>query len=242
MNMILLEPGQCREGEPVALDPRQSAHVLGVLHPRPGDSLRVGVVGGRRGSARVLGAADGLVTLAPPELDATPPRPWFDLILAMPRPKVLHRLWAPMASLGVRRIYLTNAAKVEKFYFDSHWLSEATYGPLLREGLEQSCTTALPEVEIVRLFRPFIEDVVPVAHGDAPKFVAHPGASAPAPRFSRDPAPGAALPLIAVGPEGGWTDFELALLETSGFCRLSLGPRPLRTGVALCAIAGAIGE
>lgn len=244
MNLILLEPDEVAGGGPVTLRPRQAAHVLDVLHPKCGDTLRVGVLGGSVGRAGVVEAADGRVVLAPPALDAAPPCPWFDLILAMPRPKVLRRLWAPMASLGVRRIYLANAAKVEKCYFDNHWLSPETYGPLLREGLEQSCATALPEVIVVRRFRPFVEDDVPRDHAGAPKFVAHPGPGvgaegAPA-RFPCNPPPEAPLPLLAIGPEGGWTDFELGLLEAAGFRRLSLGPRPLRTGVALCAAAGAL--
>lgn len=244
MNLILLEPGEVAGGGPVVLGPRQASHVLDILRPKTGDTLRVGVLGGAVGRAEVLEAADGRVVLAPPALDTAPPRPWFDLLLAMPRPKVLRRLWAPMASLGVRRIYLANAAKVERCYFDNHWLSEETYGPLLREGLEQSCTTAPPEVVVVRRFRPFVEDVVPRDHADAPKFVAHPGhgvgAEGEPAHFPCDPPPGAPLPLLAIGPEGGWTDFELELLETAGFRRLSLGPRPLRTGVALCAAAGAL--
>lgn len=246
MNMILLEPGEVAGGGPVALGARQSAHVLGVLKARRGDTLRVGVLGGNVGLAEVLEAGEGRVVLGPPALDAPPPRPWFDLMLAVPRPKVLHRMWAPMASLGVRRIYLVNAAKVERCYFDSHWILEDSYGPLLREGLEQSGATALPEVAVVRQFRPFVEDAVPRDHADAPKFVAHPrgaaaatGAAAPA-RFKCDPPEGAALPLLAIGPEGGWTDFELELMEAAGFLRLSLGLRPLRTGVALCVAAGAL--
>ena len=61
-----------------------------------------------------------------------------------------------------------------------------------------------------------------------------------APRFPANPAPNAALPLLAIGPEGGWTDFELGLLEKVGFRRLTLGVRPLRTDVAICALAGAL--
>lgn len=243
MNLILLDPDELRGGGSVALRPRQAAHVLNVLHARSGDSLRVGVVGGNIGTATVLAAdADG-VLISPPALDSVPPRPWFDLLLAAPRPKVLRRMWADMASLGVRNIILTNAAKVEKCYFGSHWLSPETYDPLLREGLEQSGATAMPRVEIVRRFRPFVEDEVPRRFADAPKLVAHPRCSRSAPpRFPDNPSEGAPLPLLAIGPEGGWTDFELGLLEKAGFAPFSVGSRVLRTDVALPAIAGAIAE
>ena len=52
-----------------------------------------------------------------------PPRPAVDLLLAVPRPKVMRRLWAQIAALGVGQIILTNAGKVERNYFDTHILS-----------------------------------------------------------------------------------------------------------------------
>lgn len=242
MNLILLEPGELDGAGQITLRKRQADHVLEVLHSRPGDTLRVGAIDGKTGHATVVEAAPGRVAISRPMLDAIPPRPWFDLLLAMPRPKVLHRMWAPMASLGARDIYLANAAKVEKFYFDSHWLSPETYKPLLLEGLEQACATAMPRVEIVRRFRPFVEDEVPRRFANAPKLVAHPRSVAAPPRFPADPPEGAPLPLLAIGPEGGWTDFELELLEKAGFAPFSIGPRVLRTDVALPAIAGAIAK
>ena len=42
--------------------------------------------------------------------------------------------------------------------------------------------------------------------------------------------------VVALGPEGGWTDDEVALLEAHGFARLSLGPRILRTDTAAIAV------
>ena len=42
--------------------------------------------------------------------------------------------------------------------------------------------------------------------------------------------------LIAIGPEGGWNDFELRLLEAHGFTRVGLGPRTLRVDTACTAL------
>lgn len=240
MNLILLEPEEAETPQPVVLRDRRAAHVVDVLGAVPGDTLRVGVVGGKAGHAEVIAAERGRVVISPPVLDRDPPAPWFDILLAMPRPKVLHRMWAPLASLGARRITVVNAAKVEKFYFDSHWLSPDTYAPLLREGMEQSGTTFMPQVEIRRRFRPFIEDEVPVLFADSPKLAAHPYAGVPPPKFTQDPEPGAPLPLVAIGPEGGWTDFELALLADAGFKPFSIGRRPLRTDVAAIAIISSL--
>lgn len=240
MNLILLEPDEA-SGAEITLAGRRAAHALEVLRVAPGDTVRVGIVGGGIGRARVVAAAPGRVVLETPPFDQPSPRPWFDIVLAMPRPKVMHRMWAPLASLGARRIFVVNAAKVERFYFDSHWLEPGTWLPLLREGMEQSCTTSLPQVEVRRRFRPFVEDEVPGLFAGAPKLLAHPYAGAELPgRFPSEPAADAALPVIAIGPEGGWTPFELDLLVAAGFRPFSIGSRPLRTDIATFAILGAV--
>ena len=56
----------------------------------------------------------------------------------------MRRLWAQIAALGVGRIILTNAEKVERNYFDTHILAPETYRPLLIEGLQQARDTRLP--------------------------------------------------------------------------------------------------
>jgi RsmE family RNA methyltransferase len=42
--------------------------------------------------------------------------------------------------------------------------------------------------------------------------------------------------LLAVGPEGGWSGFEMALLERHGFQSMSMGPRTLRSDTACIAL------
>ena len=41
---------------------------------------------------------------------------------------------------------------------------------------------------------------------------------------------------MAIGPEGGWNAFELALFEAHGFQAVGLGPRTLRVDTACTAI------
>ena len=60
------------------------------------------------------------------------------------------------------------------------------------------------------------------------------------------PAPGTRhlLPrlLLAIGPEGGWTDDEVELLEAHGFSRYSLGSRILRTDTAMIALLAKLND
>jgi RsmE family RNA methyltransferase len=96
----------------------------------------------------------------------------------------------------------------------------------------QSGTSALPRLETRRNFRAFVRDEMDEAFPTANRVVAHPyGASA----RGASAADGGRL-LLAVGPEGGWTDEEVELLESRGFARYSLGRRILRTDTALVAL------
>ena len=163
-----------------------------------------------------------------------PPRPAVDLLLALPRPKVMKRLWAQLAALGVGRVWLTNAERVERNYFDSHVLEEAGYAPLLREGLQQARATHLPEVAVHRRLKPLVEDEWSVAEPGRVRLLADPAART---RLHEACArSNARRVLLAVGPEGGWTPYERRLFARAGFVPVGLGPRRLRTDTACVAL------
>jgi 16S rRNA (uracil1498-N3)-methyltransferase len=239
MNLILCEPDEVDAGGLATLTGVRAAHVAGVLRAAPGDTVRVGVVDGPHGHGEVLAVDGGRVRLRVVLDREPPPRPAIDLLLALPRPKVLRRLWAQLAALGVGHIRLTNAERVERDYFDAHVVGEATYRPLLIEGLQQAADTRLPRVSVHRRFRPLVEDELgPAADGER-RLVAHPGAPSPA---GLADLPDAARVLLAIGPEGGWNPFELELLARHGFETVGLGPRILRTDTACVALLAVVGE
>ncbi|MEI7900395.1 MAG: RsmE family RNA methyltransferase [bacterium] len=231
MNRILLEPEELQTDGTVTLDDDRAAHIRQVLHAQAGQTVRTGWINGRMGTSRLLEVSEHHMRLLPDHTQETP-LPWFDLLLAMPRPKVLKRLWPQLAALGVGRVVLLNANKVEKFYFSSQWVDLAYYRPLLVEGLTQAGLTRLPEVLVRARFKPFVEDELDALFPQTHRLLAHPG-----PRGLRPQAAGGeARPLLAVGPEGGWTDYELKMLAARGFQLFSLGERTLRTDTACIAL------
>jgi RsmE family RNA methyltransferase len=243
MNLILLEADEVSDAGDVRLSGARAAHLLNVLHVQPGHQLRVGVVDGARGTAIVQSAGDGSVTLRCALEADVPRRPAIDLLLAVPRPKVMRRLWAQIAALGVGRIILTNAEKVERNYFDTDILAPETYRPLLIEGLQQARDTRLPVVSIHRQFKILIEDELDRLVGRGRRVVADPSATRPIADVIREGADQRLL--LAVGPEGGWNAFELRLLQAHGFQAAGMGLRTLRTDtacVALLAIAREISD
>jgi RsmE family RNA methyltransferase len=238
LNLILLEPGEVGAGGGVRLSGGRATHLLKVLKVTAGQTVRVGVIDGPRGAATVQSATEETVELSC-ALDGTaPPRPRVDLLLAVPRPKVMRRLWAQLAALGVGRIILTNAERVERPYFDTHMLTPECYRPLLIEGLQQARDTLLPSVSIHRQFKVLIEDNLDGLTGPGLRLVADPGATVRASEAVRSGLggdPDRRL-LLAIGPEGGWNPFELSLLDAHGFHRIGMGPRTLRTDTACLAL------
>jgi RsmE family RNA methyltransferase len=236
MNLLLLHPHEVTPDGLAVLTDRRLVHAREILRVREGDTLRVGVKHGRLGTARIRASTGDALTLECTFTDAPPPRPGIDLLLAVPRPKALRRVIPAVASLGVDRVVLLNAAKVEKSYFDARVLSAEALDALIELGLEQAKDTVPPRIEVRPRFRPFVEDELdafcPV---DALRVVPDPSATEPA----------RAMPLdrrlvIAVGPDGGWTPFEIDLLARRGFMPIQLGPRVLRGEVAVPAVISAL--
>lgn len=240
MNRLLLDPAEVGPDGTAELHDARAAHMLRILRVTPGERIRAGILEGPLGEAEILSMApaDHRVRLRFEAAGAPPPRPPVSLMLALPRPKVLKRLWAPLAAAGVDRVFIVNSEKVERMYFDSDALDPVLIRARLIEGLAQAGDTRLPEVAVRRRLKPFIEDelgAAPVA--GAVRLAAHPDPSAP--RVSAVVRPGARI-LAAVGPEGGWTPYELDLLARHGFARVSMGGRILRSdhaAVALLALA-----
>jgi RsmE family RNA methyltransferase len=236
MNLLIIEAGEMAPDGTVALTDGRSLHLRRVLHVTPDQEIRVGLLDGPLGTARVLAVVDDVVRLACDFESATPPPPRVDVLLALPRPKVMQRLWAQLAALGVGQIILTNAERVERDYFGTHVLDEATYRPLLIEGLQQARDTRLPVVSIHRRFKVLIEDHLDGLFSGA-RLVADPSAE---PRLDAADIRTAERVLVAIGPEGGWNAFELGLLTAHGFQPVRMSARTLRTDTACIALLAVI--
>ena len=245
MNRILFERDEIVGG--VAMfGGERAAHVLSVLHGEVGQTLKTGEVDGPIGTSVITDIrlpSSGVADPESPDLQVTVActhaarsiAPWADLILAPPRPRVMKRLLPQLAALGVGRIVLVGAKKVEKDFWGATLLKPENYRPLLVDGLMQAGTSVLPTLETRRAFRRFVADELDAQFPTACRIVAHPYAAAGGTPSVPAATPGA-RPLLAIGPEGGWTDDEVALLEEHGFVRYSLGARILRTDTATVAV------
>jgi 16S rRNA (uracil1498-N3)-methyltransferase len=229
MNLVLLHAGDFIDESRVRLAGRRLEHVTSVHRAKVGDSLTVGVENGELGRGVITRLEDALeldVTLDQPPPEKLP----LTLVLALPRPKVLNRVIAGATSMGVQRIVLLNAWRVEKSYWKSPRLSDDNLRQQRILGLEQARDTVLPQLELRRLFRPFVEEELPALAAGTRKLVAHPKTVNECPRDVHEPV------TLVIGPEGGFIDQEIASLERIGFEPVSIGPRILRVETAVAAV------
>lgn len=232
MNLILLFDDDFVNESHVRLSGRRLEHVLHVHRAVAGRELVVGRAGGRIGRG-IVTRIDGGALEMEVALEAEPPAPLpLTLVLAVPRPKVLNRVIAGAASLGIKRIFLVNAWKVEKSYWSSPRMSAENLRQQCILGLEQARDTVLPHVEPRRFFRRFVEDELPELVQGTRALVAHPAGDGACPRELRDPV------TLVVGPEGGFIEEELASLVRAGFATVALGERVLRVETAVPALVG----
>lgn len=224
MNLILLDGDQP--------SPRQCRHLVGVLGVEVGRRVRVGRRRGPRGWARVTAVDGERVTLELEALDEPPARPPTSLIAAVPRPKVVPRLIAAAASLGVDRVELTRAWRVDKSYFGSPALAPGALDAAAVLGCEQGGHTWVPDVVVHRLFR----DLIAAAPAADLALVAHPGA--PTSIEQAATALGTRTALLAIGPEGGWIEREVDGLRDAGFVPVRSGAAVLRSEVAAAVLLG----
>lgn len=239
MNLILLHPDDMRGEDRAELSDHRAEHIRNVLKAEPGKVLRVGLLNGALGEGTVVEIDQQRIALQCSFSAELPPKPKVDLLLAMPRPKVMKRLWAQLAALGVGRIILINAAKVERYYFDSHVIDPAFYNKLLIEGLQQARCTHLPEVLIRPRFKPFIEDEFAAMSAGALGLLAEPSADKTLSELSSLVAEAPRV-LLAIGPEGGWDAYEIDKLDAAGFHGFRFGERILRTDTACVGLLAAL--
>ncbi|WP_017903202.1 16S rRNA (uracil(1498)-N(3))-methyltransferase [Pseudomonas asplenii] len=230
MNLLLLEEADFIAADRVVLRDRRLTHMQEVHRVAVGDSLRVGRLGGLMGNARVLHLEAGEAQLQV-SLDQPPPAKLpLTLVLALPRPKMLRRVFQTVATMGVPRLVLVNSYRVEKSFWQTPFLEPEAVREQLVLGLEQARDTVLPEVIIEKRFKPFVEDRLPAISAGTLGLVGHPGAYPPCPRAVEEPV------TLAIGPEGGWIPYEIDLLGKAGLQPVQLGERILRVETAVTAL------
>jgi len=214
VNLLLLSPGELADDGTVRLLDRRAAHLRDVVKAAPGARVAAGVLGGRMGTAELLEVGEAVAARVTLDRDP-PPRAPFDLVVALPRPKILRKVLQAAASMGVARLVLAGSWRVEKSYWSSPLLAPEAIADELRLGLEHELDALFP---------------------GAQRLLADERATTPLAAIART----APRSVLAVGPEGGFTPYEAGRLAELGFAPFTLGERALRVDVAVPFAAGQV--
>ncbi len=214
---------------PVVVQGPEAHHLATVSRLRPGDHAFLFNGDGHEYPAEVEVVERKAVTLRVLAVE-TPARELpFVLVVAAPLPKGdrAQFLLEKLTELGVstfvplrtrRSVVHPRETKLEKL--ERHVI----------EASKQCGRNVLLRIEPLNEWETFCRrDDLP---GD--RVVAHPGGSAPSPSARHDVA-------VAVGPEGGFQDEEVAAALTAGWQLVDLGPRILRVETAALLLAARLG-
>jgi len=233
MNLILFEEKELETLLPYN-DPR-AVHIRDILHLGEGDSFSAGIIGGQIGKGKLI-RQDGegwRWTFSP--TGPPPPLHPITLILGCPRPPVARRLLKDMSTLGIREFRVCTTDLNEKSYLGSKLWREGLWKNALIAGAVQGGSTLIPAMKTGSGLDESLDGLPPgawkIAFDNEVGLQAF-GSWKNNNIFGRNPDNTAVL---AVGPERGWSDRERDVLDNSGFIRLHLGERILRTETA-CSI------
>jgi 16S rRNA (uracil1498-N3)-methyltransferase len=220
-----------RTGDHVELDERDLHHLTTVLRLRTGAELEL--ADGQGGWAAAQLTEDG-ATLRAPAVHVPGPRPELVVAQGLPKARKLDAIVRVCTELGVDGILPVAASRSVT----------RLAGPKADRAVERWTAVARAASEQARrLRRPSVGAIRPAAavrvEAGESLVVAHPGGT-PLPRLFDELAPAARI-VLAIGPEGGWSEAEVGAWADDGAGVVGLGPTVLRTEHAAAAALAALG-
>lgn len=227
MNLVLLDIKDFIDPTTVIIKGRRLKHLLSVNKVNEKDSLVCGLLNGKIGTGVVIKRSESFLEMMV-ELDQDPPESLpLNLVLALPRPKMLKRIIETVTTLGVKNIYLINSWRVEKSFWQSPLLEINTLEKHMVLGLEQSRDTIMPKIVLKRFFTKFVTEELPLISKNSLRITAHPKTSNICPTGVNKEI------TLVIGPEGGFIDIEIETLEKQGFLSCHIGQRILKVETAV---------
>ncbi|WP_067971676.1 16S rRNA (uracil(1498)-N(3))-methyltransferase [Nocardiopsis trehalosi] len=231
--VFLAEAGQLDRDRVVLAGP-EGRHAAAVRRITPGETLHLVDGAGTRARCTVTETGRDTVVCRVEERGTDPePRPRITVVQALPKGDRGELAVEVMTEAGVDAIVPWAAERcVTRWRGDRAAKALAKWRSTAREAAKQARRSRVPEVTGPAATR----DVADLLAGAACGVVLHEGTGD---RLAELPLPGPGDPdapppgiVVVVGPEGGFTDAELAAFSAAGAARVLLGPTVLRTSTA----------
>jgi len=215
----------------------RTIHLLKVLHKKPGDEFEAGILGGKKGTGRIVKInLDGSIFVTVQATEPPPQRLRLRMAVSFVRPIQLRRIFRDLSSIGVSAVDLVGADMGEKSYRDTHLLLNGGAQAAFVEGAVQARDTRIPEFKIYDNIESWLKDYPWDKTDNRISQLITADNVRPEGSFFNLSVTTRPI-VVAVGPERGWSDRERDLFEKAGFLRLSIGERALRTDTACTAAA-----
>lgn len=220
-------------------DGKRVTHLTKILKVKVGKICKVGLKNGKIGHGEVIDIVENSINMRI-TLEKNPPKKLpLTLIIALQRPNTIKKILHSAISIGVKKIIFIGCFKVEKSYWDSSLLENEALEKEQILALEQCIDTKLIDLEFHRYFKQFNEEVLDKISAGKQLLLAHPNELENASSLTNSNLIDENQEtLLLMGPEGGFTDYEVECLKNKGARQISLGERILRTEFAFTALAG----
>jgi len=210
------------------LPPAESQHAIKVMRIQVGDSIELFDGVGNQASAMVSSVTrkDCHCTVEAAEPVDREPSCNLTLAIALPKPDRCREMVERLTELGVRRIAPIVAKRTQR-------------GPSpsvidkLRRAVIEACKQSGRNVLMDIADPGSLDDFVRQTNETDIKWIAHPDGEPMTSQIANDRSSAIAL----IGPEGGWTEDEVALSIDAGYEKIGLGKRIYRIETAATYIA-----
>ncbi|KEG02664.1 RNA methyltransferase, putative [Plasmodium vinckei vinckei] len=247
MNLILISANIIYKNDGDYLfktDGRQTSHLKNILKVNLNQVIKVGVINKGKGEGIILEENPKFyiiklltpIHLEKPQNNFLP----IDVVLCIPRPKVLNKALQQLSSVGVKKIIIVFSEYSNKCYESSKMLKNNEIKLALQLGLEQAMCTNFPKVYMHYTFSSFFMNIQNYCDENTIKVCAHTDLKKKN-EYSLEHSilnKEKGKILLMLGCERGFSDLEIYLLQKLNFNFLNLSERILKCETALLIIIG----
>lgn len=217
--------------ERVALPDDAVHHLTRVLRLRDGADVVAADGAGVQAEARL---DDRALRLAGPPVQVPAPRPRLTVWQALGKGRKHDEVVRVLTELGVDRVVAVTTTRTQVDLSHKADRVRERWSAVARAACEQARRPRLPDLDGPVALPDALRDL-----DDVPCLLAHVGEVSD-PQAAVRGLRGADEVVVAIGPEGGWTDDEVAAFADAGAQPVGLGPTVLRTEHAATVLASVV--